>query len=407
MQNSSTSWRRQLQREVELLTKIIHPNCVRLLMTSEHPQTKAIVFVFEWCDGGDLEGWINRNRGSSRISETNTQIFISQLSQALHFLKSLDILHRDLKPSNLLLLRRDPTNMSEDASNYILKVADFGLSRQLSSPFEMAATLCGTRQYMAPEVAKSEKYTFKSDLYSVGIIMFRLLAGTLPTKLFPSPKEVHDALPAGLSPLCVDLVVKLLHPDQDKRIEWEEFILHQWLLPESIISPPAPAPAPTGTFSRSNSAQKLNSVVDPLMRVAEWADSGADTASALVLWTAAGKMAIAEGRLEIAGVCMERAIDAKSLQVALSSPASKISTLWTALYGVCIRYVKETANDEMINVQRRDTHGLSTSLERYDTLVRLLKFGSAEAPTEMKQHYSACLSAVTKKADSLRARLGR
>lgn len=421
MQNSSNSWRRQLQREVELLTKIIHPNCVRLLLTAEHPQTRAIVFVFEWCDSGDLEAWISRARSSGqlqRFSEANARIFISQLSQALHYLKSLDILHRDLKPSNLLLLRRDLNNPSEEATNFILKVADFGLSRQLSSPFEMAATLCGTRQYMAPEVAKSEKYTFKSDLYSVGIILFRLLAGSLPSKLFPSGKEVQEALPKGLSPLCVDLVVKLLQPDQDKRMDWEEFILHQWLLPESAFAPAPVASAVAGaatssstaspqpgTLSRTNSAQKVPSVVDPMMRLAEWADSGADTASALVLWSCAGKLALSEGRQEIAGLCIDRALDARSLFVALANSNSKISSIWATLYSSCLRFIKETASDEMIAVQRKDGPGLTSCLERYDAASRLLKWGTTSAESLLQQHFSACHSMVSKKADALRGRI--
>lgn len=415
MQNSSTSWRRQLQREVELLTKIIHPNCVRLLMTGEHPQTKAVVFVFEWCDSGDLEGWITRAKsapgGAARFSEINAQIFISQLSQALHFLKSLDILHRDLKPSNLLLSRRDPNNNSEDASNFILKVADFGLSRQLSSPFELAATLCGTRQYMAPEVAKSEKYTFKSDLYSVGIIMFRLLTGSLPPKLFPAPRDVQEALPSSLSPSCIDLCVKLLHPEQERRIEWEEFILHPWLLPESAIAPVATQSATTqvssGNFLRRNSSQNSLSVVDPLMKLAEWAEAGADTAAALIFWTAAGKIALSEGRQEVSGLCLDRALDARSLHIALAGPSAKVPTLWSAIYGCCLRYLKETANDEMISLQRRDTLGLTVCLERYDTASRLLKFGSTEAAADLKQHFSACYTMVVKRAEALRARVGR
>jgi serine/threonine-protein kinase ULK/ATG1 len=78
----------------------------------------------------------------------------------------LNFIHRDLKPQNILL--------SEDSEQATLKIADFGFARSLQ-PFDMAATICGSPLYMAPEILRHERYDGRADLWSVGAIIFELI----------------------------------------------------------------------------------------------------------------------------------------------------------------------------------------------------------------------------------------
>ena len=98
---------------------------------------------------------------------------------AISAMVSKDIVHRDLKPQNILLSHdgRSPRNPSPE--NIKLKIADFGFARFLSDGV-MAATLCGSPMYMAPEVIMSLQYTAKADLWSLGTIVFQCLTGKAP-----------------------------------------------------------------------------------------------------------------------------------------------------------------------------------------------------------------------------------
>lgn len=95
-----------------------------------------------------------------------------QIAQALKYLYQNSIVHRDLKLQNILL--------SEKSFNATIKLADFGLARQYESKEDLFETTCGTPIYMAPEIQKGETYDEKADLWSVGVILFELIAGFPP-----------------------------------------------------------------------------------------------------------------------------------------------------------------------------------------------------------------------------------
>jgi serine/threonine protein kinase len=123
----------------------------------------------EFCGGGDLKQLLKEH---GRFNEFQVQYFMRQIASALKCIHQQNIVHRDLKPQNILL--------TEKSTNSQLKLADFGLAKAYEKEDELFETNCGTPIYMAPEIQMALPYTDKADLWSVGVIMFELLAGVPP-----------------------------------------------------------------------------------------------------------------------------------------------------------------------------------------------------------------------------------
>ena len=170
----------------------------------------------EFCQLGDLSYFIKKrdtlgkhastadmirkypNPQGGGLNEVIVRHFLKQLASALEFLRARNFIHRDVKPQNLLLnpsplyyARTQPDiipyTASEDSlipvagieSLPMLKIADFGFARSLPST-SLAETLCGSPLYMAPEILRYEKYDAKADLWSVGTVLYEMMAGRPP-----------------------------------------------------------------------------------------------------------------------------------------------------------------------------------------------------------------------------------
>ncbi|GMH26521.1 hypothetical protein Nepgr_028364 [Nepenthes gracilis] len=214
-----------LMSEIYILKQINHPNIIRLHDIVEVPG--KIHLVLEYCCGGDLFVYIQRH---GKVPEATAKHFMQQLAAGLQVLREHNLIHRDLKPQNLLLSTND--------MNSVLKIADFGFARSLQ-PMGLAETLCGSPLYMAPEIMQLQKYDAKADLWSVGAILFQLVAGKTPftgnnqiqllqniiksTELH-FPPDIHD-----LSSECIDLCQKLLRRNPVERLTFDEFFNHPFL----------------------------------------------------------------------------------------------------------------------------------------------------------------------------------
>lgn len=154
----------QFINEVNILSQLDHPNIVKIKEIWEWD--KLFFMVTDYYEGGELYHYCNK-RGY--LEEYEAFKVVKQMASILLYLEEQNISHRDLKLENFLL--KDP----DDLTN--IKLIDFGLSKTLSVNFKSQAS--GTPYYVAPETLL-EQSTIKSDIWSLGVITYCLLSGTVP-----------------------------------------------------------------------------------------------------------------------------------------------------------------------------------------------------------------------------------
>ncbi|XP_059193162.1 serine/threonine-protein kinase ULK1a [Centropristis striata] len=219
-----------LGKEIKILKELKHENIVRLLDYQE--MGGCVYLVMEYCNGGDLAEYLH-SKGT--LSEDTIRVFLQQMSQAMKVLQSKGILHRDLKPQNILLCH--PEGRRSSPINTCIKIADFGFARHLQTN-TMAATLCGSPMYMAPEVIMSQNYDAKADLWSIGTIVYQCLTGKAPFHAstpqelrlyYESNRTLLPSIPKETSSTLRHLLLGLLQRNHKDRIGFDEFFHHPFL----------------------------------------------------------------------------------------------------------------------------------------------------------------------------------
>ena len=161
-----------LLNEYNILRKLNHRNVIHL---HDVFLTHSFFYlVFELIEGGDLYKLIT-NKG--QLNELECRNIIKQMLHGLQYLHQNNIIHRDLKLENILLTRSGE-----------VKITDFGLSKNLAK--DIARTQCGTAIYASPEVLKGQRQTEKSDVWSVGVILYTLAGGYQP--FIPRTGNLND-----------------------------------------------------------------------------------------------------------------------------------------------------------------------------------------------------------------------
>ncbi|XP_004518624.1 serine/threonine-protein kinase unc-51 isoform X2 [Ceratitis capitata] len=230
-----------LGKEIKILkelTELHHENVVALLDCKESQD--CVNLVMEYCNGGDLADYLTVK---GTLSEDTVRLFLIQLAGAMKALYTKGIVHRDLKPQNILLSHNFGKTLPAP-SKITLKIADFGFARFLNDGV-MAATLCGSPMYMAPEVIMSLQYDAKADLWSLGTIVYQCLTGKAPF-FAQTPNELKGyyeknanlapKIPSGVSPDLRDLLLCLLRRNAKDRISFESFFNHSFLQGKRNIS---------------------------------------------------------------------------------------------------------------------------------------------------------------------------
>ncbi|XP_051187865.1 CBL-interacting protein kinase 6 [Lolium perenne] len=220
----------QIKREIAVMKRVSHPNIVEL---HEVMATRSKIYLaLELVRGGELFARIVR---SGRVKEDVARLYFRQLISAVDFCHARGVYHRDLKPENLLL---------DEAGN--LKVVDFGLSALADHARAdgLLHTLCGTPGYAAPEVLLDKGYDgAKADLWSCGVILYVLLAGSLPFQddnivtMYKKVQRGDYRCPPWLSTDARRLIPRLLDPNPATRITVAELVEMPWFKKTSIARP--------------------------------------------------------------------------------------------------------------------------------------------------------------------------
>ncbi|XP_056008993.1 serine/threonine-protein kinase ULK2-like isoform X12 [Ostrea edulis] len=237
-----------LSKEIKILKELSdlhHENVVALLDCKE--TTNHVYLVMEYCNGGDLADYL---QAKGTLSEDTIASFLRQIAAAMKVMNGKGIVHRDLKPQNILLCHDGKANTP--STEMRLKIADFGFARFLNDGV-MAATLCGSPMYMAPEVIMSLQYDAKADLWSIGTIVFQCLTGKAPFQaqtpqqlkhFYEKHAELKPNIPKDTSPELRDLLLKMLKRNAKDRVEFEDFFKHAFLQPQSAAASSSPVPVP-------------------------------------------------------------------------------------------------------------------------------------------------------------------
>ncbi|KAM9465007.1 serine/threonine-protein kinase ULK1-like isoform 2-T2 [Salvelinus alpinus] len=249
-----------LGKEIKILKELKHENIVGLLDFQE--MAGCVYLVMEYCNGGDLAEYLH---SKATLSEDTIRIFLLQIAGAMKVLKEQGVLHRDLKPQNILLCH--PEGRRSSPNNTCIKIADFGFARHLQCN-TMAATLCGSPMYMAPEVIMSQNYDAKADLWSIGTIVYQCLTGKAPFQasspqelrlFYERNRDLQPSIPRETSVHLRHLLLGLLQRNHKERMDFDEFFHHPFLESSSSTKKSSPVPMPSYPSSGSASSSSSSS----------------------------------------------------------------------------------------------------------------------------------------------------
>lgn len=189
---------KQVRREIEIQSNLRHVNILRLY---GHFYDKDRIFlIIEFAGQGELYKHL---RKKGKFSESRAADYISQMASGLSYLHKKHVIHRDIKPENILL-----------DLNGLLKISDFGWS--VHAPNTRRATLCGTLDYLPPEMVEGRDHNEKVDLWSLGVLCYEFIVGNPPfedmsghTATYKRIAKVDLKVPEYVSPEAKDLITKV------------------------------------------------------------------------------------------------------------------------------------------------------------------------------------------------------
>jgi len=222
----------RLHAEIKIHRGLSHEGIIQYEAVME--DTKFVYILLELCTNKTL---MNLVKTRKTVSEDEARYFFVQLCESLQYLKSEMVIHRDLKLGNIML-----------DSNMRVKIADFGLATKLSKANERKKTICGTPNYMAPEILRGgvTGHSYEVDIWSLGVILYTLLVGKPPFETsdisitYQKIMQNEYSFPEGssLSLEAEDLIRKLLHPEAQLRPSIEQILEHDFfqnkIIPSSL-----------------------------------------------------------------------------------------------------------------------------------------------------------------------------
>ena len=205
-----------MRREIDIQSHLHHPNILRLY--GYFWDNSRIYLILEYAPDGDI---FTELRDARMFSEQKAANYVSQVIKGFIYLHANGVIHRDLKPENLL------------NSCGVVKISDFGWSIH---SFSKRKTLCGTLEYLPPEMIRSEEYDCRIDYWAIGILTYEFLVGEPPFES-RSKEEAYRRIdlvdlvfPQRVSPLARDFISRLLRRNPRERMSLEAALEHEWIV---------------------------------------------------------------------------------------------------------------------------------------------------------------------------------
>ncbi|XP_062453732.1 death-associated protein kinase 2-like isoform X3 [Rhea pennata] len=263
--------RAQVEREVSILRQLDHPNIMQLhdLFASK----AEVVLILELIRGGELFDFIAEKEV---LSEEAAVEFLVQILRGVEYMHARRIAHFDLKPENIMLREKDVPKPQ-------IKIIDFGLARKLEDGATFKS-LCGTPQYIAPEVINYEPLSSAADMWSIGVITYVLLSGLSPfqgetdaetlANVVAGAYDFEERYFGDASDMAKDFIRQLLRKEPGERMTAAECLVHPWIKVRGCggagAGPAAPgrrvtvpgSPLPRQPLSRKQAANRSRSSIN-------------------------------------------------------------------------------------------------------------------------------------------------
>ena len=225
--------KKEALQEAKILKKLDHPNIIKLkeVFIAKKPK-ETLNIITEYADGEDLSKKIKHNlKMNQKFPEDKILDWFTQICLAVYYIQKNKILHRDIKPQNVFLTKSS-----------MVKLGDFGISKNLNTTWEKAVTFIGTPYYISPEIVQNQPYSFKSDIWSLGVLLYELIALKFPFDASSLPKLMIKIMKGQymklkdkhFSPELTNLVDKILNVDPAKRPGIKE-ILNMPIIKQRIV----------------------------------------------------------------------------------------------------------------------------------------------------------------------------
>lgn len=217
-----------LVAEVGALTRLTHPNIIS--HRGFYNEDGKYLLVLDYCNRGSVRDLIDEH---SVIPEHLAKQLLKQILSAVAYCHSMGHVHRDIKAENVLL--------TEDENGQLTaKLADFGLSEELQLASHRLQTMCGTPQYLSPELVSGRLFGAPADVWSTGIVAYMMLSGIVPFDEAKSEAELFKLISLGaiwydqpqwqsVSPAARDFVQRMLDISPDSRATAAQLLQHEWL----------------------------------------------------------------------------------------------------------------------------------------------------------------------------------
>ena len=229
--------------EETILKQLDHPNIIKFIESFEDSENHYI--ITDYYPNGNLHDFcLIRENKVNKLTEIEIKYYVLQIVNALIYLKKNNIVHRDIKLQHLLL-----------TDKLKLKLCGFHCAKKLSIEKDKITGISGTKVYMAPEVLKNRYYSFEVDVWSLGILIYKLYTGYSPFK-GKNYDEFYENImtrkntflnDCDISPLAKDLIQKILVVEPSNRLTIEKVLSHDFFqfgipksLPLSTLKEPPP-----------------------------------------------------------------------------------------------------------------------------------------------------------------------